>query len=126
MTYLVKGKIKGSGGRGKEKLEIRNVNVRSITLTENGCTSPEDRVLSDRRGDGCSRSATPRGEMSFVVAAGAAVFVMLTQDEGALTLQWARARTVRFARKSGKAELRLLLVVTILGLDLCTVDACAL
>ena len=46
--------------------------------------------------------------MSFVVAAGAAVFVMLTQDEGALTLQWARARTVRFARKSGKAELRLL------------------
>ena len=55
-----------------------------------------------------------RGEIivSFVVAAGAAVFVMLTQDEGALTLQWARARTVRFARKSGKAELRLLLVET--------------
>ena len=51
MTYLVKGIIKGSGGRGKEKLEIRNVNVRSITLTENGCTSPEDRVLSGRRGD---------------------------------------------------------------------------
>ena len=92
------------------------MNVRSITLTENGCTSPEDRVLSDRRGDGCSRSATPRGEMSFVVAAGAAVFVMLTQDEGALTLQWARARTVRFARKSGKAELRPFIVVTILGL----------
>ena len=38
MTYLVKGKIKGSGGRGKEKLEIRNVNVRSITLTENQLT----------------------------------------------------------------------------------------
>ena len=50
MTYLVKGKIKGSGGRGKEKLEIRNVNVRSITLTENGCASPEDRVLRGRRG----------------------------------------------------------------------------
>ena len=47
MTYLVKGKIKGSGGRGKEKLEIRNVNVRSITLTENGCASPEDRVLRE-------------------------------------------------------------------------------
>ena len=72
MTYLVKGKIKGSGGRGKEKLEIRNVNVRSITLTENGCASPEDRVRRGRRGGGRSRSATPRGEMSFVVAAGEA------------------------------------------------------
>ena len=82
--------------------------------------------MIDEATGAASRSATPRGEMSFVVAAGAAVFVMLTQDEGALTLQWARARTVRFARKSGKAELRLLLVVTILGLDLCTVDACAL
>ena len=50
--------------------------------------------------------------MSFVVAAGAAVFVMLTQDEGALTLQRARAQAVRFACKSGKAELRLLLVET--------------
>ena len=108
MTYLVKGKIKGSGGRGKEKLEIRNVNVRSITLTENGCASPEDRVLRDRRGDGCSRSATPRGEMSFVVAAGAAVFVMSTQDEGALTLQRVRARTVRFACKREKQSFVLL------------------
>ena len=108
MTYLVKGKIKGSGGRGKEKLEIRNVNVRSITLTENGCASPEDRVLRGRRGGGCSRSATPRGEMSFVVAAGAAGFGMSTQDEGALTLQWARARTVRFACKREKQSFVLL------------------
>ena len=100
--------------------------LRSITLTENGCASPEDRVRRGRRGGGRSRSATPRGEMSFVVAAGAAVFVMSTQDEGALTLQRARARTVRFACKSGKAELRPFIVVTILGLDLRTVDACAL
>ena len=95
-------------GGEKKKLEIRNVNVRSITLTEKGCTSPEDRVLSGRRGDGCSRSATPRGEMSFVVAAGAAVFVMSTQDEGALTLQRARARTVRFACKREKQSFVLL------------------
>ena len=101
------------------------MNVRSITLTENGCASPEDRVLSDRRGDGCSRSATPRGEMSFVVAAGAAVFVMLTQDEGALTLQRARAQTVRFVCKRGTAELRPFLVETKLEQDLCTVDVCA-
>ena len=99
--------------------------LRSITLTENGCASPEDRVQRGRRGGGRSRSATPRGEMSFVVAAGAAGFGMSTQDEGALTLQWARARTVHL-RESGKAELRPFIVVTILGLDLCTVDACTL
>ena len=71
-----------------------------------------------------------RGEIivSFVVAAGAAVFVMSTQDEGALTLQRARARTVRCALclQTRKAELRPFIVATILGLDLCTVDVCAL
>ena len=100
--------------------------LRSITLTENGCASPEDRVQRGRRGGGRSRSATPRGEMSFVVAAGAAGFGMSTQEEGALTLQRARAQTVRFVCKRGKAELRPFIVVTILGLDLCTVDVCEL
>ena len=66
-----------------------------------------------------------RGEMSFVVAAGAAGFGMSTQDEGALTLQRARAQTVRFVCKRGKAELRPFIVGTKLELDLCTVDVCA-